>query len=111
MESKTAVTLLAALAQDTRLAIYRLLVQQGPTGMSVGQISEALGVVGATLSFHLKELSHAGLVLSRQEGRFIYYAANYAEMNALLGFLTENCCRGEPCEPASSSISCDGTCR
>jgi len=108
METKTAVTLLAALAQVTRLSIYRLLVQQGPSGLSVGQIGEALGVAGATLSFHLKELSRAGLIQSRQESRFIYYSANYAEMNALLGFLTENCCRGEPCEP---SLSCDGACR
>lgn len=97
MEIKTAVTLLAALAQDTRLAIYRLLVQQGPAGLPVGQIGARLGVAPATLSFHLKELSRAGLIAARQESRFIYYSANFAAMNALLGFLTENCCRGEPC--------------
>ncbi|MCD5330577.1 ArsR/SmtB family transcription factor [Chromobacterium piscinae] len=110
METKNAVTLLAALAQDTRLAIYRLLVQQGPEGLAVGQIGERLAVANATLSFHLKELSHAGLVQARQEGRFIYYSANYEQMNALLGFLTENCCRGEACTPASSLSPCDGTC-
>ncbi|MEJ8676890.1 metalloregulator ArsR/SmtB family transcription factor [Chromobacterium amazonense] len=108
METKTAVTLLAALAQDTRLAIYRLLVQQGPEGLAVGQIGERLAVANATLSFHLKELSHAGLILARQEGRFIYYSANYEQMNALLGFLTENCCRSEACTPASSISPCDG---
>ncbi|AUH49784.1 transcriptional regulator [Chromobacterium sp. ATCC 53434] len=111
METKTAVTLLAALAQDTRLAIYRLLVQQGPEGLAVGQIGERLAVANATLSFHLKELSHAGLVLARQEGRFIYYSANYEQMNGLLGFLTENCCRGEACTPASSIAPCDGACQ
>lgn len=111
METKNAVTLLAALAQDTRLAIYRLLVQKGPEGMAVGQIGERLSVANATLSFHLKELTHAGLLNARQEGRFIYYSANYDQMNALLGFLTENCCRGEPCMPASSITPCDGTCQ
>ncbi|MBX9296069.1 metalloregulator ArsR/SmtB family transcription factor [Chromobacterium vaccinii] len=106
METKNAVTLLAALAQDTRLGIYRLLVQKGPEGLSVGQIGEQLAVANATLSFHLKELSHSGLIRARQEGRFIYYSANYEQMNALLGFLTENCCRGEACTPASSMSPC-----
>lgn len=110
METKSAVTILAALAQDTRLAIYRLLVQQGSEGLAVGQIGERLAVANATLSFHLKELSHAGLILARQEGRFIYYSANYEQMNALLGFLTENCCRGEACAPASNVSPCDGAC-
>lgn len=110
METKIAVTLLAALAQDTRLAIYRLLVQQGAEGLAVGQIGERLAVANATLSFHLKELSHAGLILSRQEGRFIYYSANYEQMNVLLGFLTENCCRGEACTPANNVSPCDSAC-
>ncbi|MEN6079439.1 metalloregulator ArsR/SmtB family transcription factor [Chromobacterium piscinae] len=109
METKNAVTLLAALAQDTRLGIYRLLVQKGPEGLSVGQIGEQLVVANATLSFHLKELSHSGLIRARQEGRFIYYSANYEQMNALLGFLTENCCRGEACTPASSMSPCPGS--
>ena len=106
MESKNVITALAALAQESRLAIFRLLVQAGPQGMSVGRIGEKLIQVDATtapatLSFHLKELSHAGLIESRQEGRFIFYSANYMAMNALMAFLTENCCAGlSCCEPA-----------
>lgn len=111
METKNAVTLLAALAQETRLSIYRLLVQQGPEGLAVGQIGERLSVASATLSFHLKELSHAGLLHARQEGRFIYYSANYDQMTGLLGYLTENCCRGEPCEAGTAVPACDGTCQ
>lgn len=100
MEIKTAVPLLAALAQESRLAIYRTLVAAGSGGLAVGRIGEQLQVAPATLSFHLKELSHAGLVTSRQEGRFIYYSANYTAMNELLAYLTENCCAGQPCTPA-----------
>ena len=101
METKTAVASLAALAQETRLAIYRLLVERGPTGVSAGEIGAELGIAPATLSFHLKELSHAGLIASRQEGRFIFYSANFGQMNALVGFLTENCCAadGMSCAP------------
>ena len=98
-----AIVALAALAQDTRLAVYRLLVQQGPTGLAAGEIAGQLGVTPATLSFHLKELAHAGLVNPRQEGRFIFYAANFDAMNALVAFLTENCCAadgGQSCAPA-----------
>lgn len=104
MDQKTAVNRLSALAQDTRLSIFRLLVSAGPEGYIVGRIGEQLQVPAATLSFHLKELTHAGLIAARQEGRFIYYAANYVAMNELLGFLTENCCAGVPCtidKPAS----------
>ncbi|WP_432721099.1 metalloregulator ArsR/SmtB family transcription factor [Jeongeupia wiesaeckerbachi] len=97
MENKDAVIRLAALAQETRLAVYRLLVTAGPDGLAVGRIGEALGVAPATLSFHLKELAHAGLVTGRQESRFIYYSANYSSMNDLLAFLTDNCCCGVPC--------------
>ena len=92
MDSRLAVHSLAALAQESRLAIYRRLVEAGPTGLSVGEIGAALHVAPATLSFHLKELVHARLIQSRQEGRFIYYSANYEAMNRLLGYLTENCC-------------------
>jgi ArsR family transcriptional regulator, arsenate/arsenite/antimonite-responsive transcriptional repressor len=99
MESKTAVTALAALAQDSRLRVYRILVQAGPDGMAATEIAEKLGIPANTLSFHLKTLSHAGLVQSRQAGRFIYYSTNYEQMNALLGFLTENCCGGQSCTP------------
>lgn len=102
MESKTAVTTLAALAQERRLGIFRLLVTAGPAGLAVGRIGEVLGVAPATLSFHLKELAHAGLVGTRQQGRFIYYSANYAAMNALLAFLTDNCCGGAPCEVSAN---------
>jgi ArsR family transcriptional regulator, arsenate/arsenite/antimonite-responsive transcriptional repressor len=100
MKTPQAVKALAALAQDTRLAIYRMLVQQGPEGLSAGTIAERLDLPGATLSFHLKELAHAGMVESRQDGRFVFYSANYEQMNGLLGYLTENCCQGESCATA-----------
>src|SRR5437016_825058 len=96
MEIKTAVAALGALAQETRLAIFRLLIAAGPQGVSAGSIGEKLDVPPATLSFHLKELGHAKLVTPRQEGRFIYYSANFEEMAALMTFLTENCCKGMP---------------
>ena len=92
MENKTAVALIASLAQESRLGLFRLLVQAGPEGLAAGDIAEQLGVAASTLSFHLKALSHAGLVQARQSGRFIYYSADFAMMNALLAFLTENCC-------------------
>ena len=100
MEARHVVAALAALAQESRLAIYRLLVEAGPTGLSVGEIGATVAIAPATLSFHLKELSHAGLLASRQEGRFIFYSANYDAMNGLLGFLTENCCARDGCGPA-----------
>lgn len=102
MKTHQAVKALAALAQDTRLAVYRLLVQQGPQGLSAGTIAEHLDIAGATLSFHLKELSHAGMIDSRQDGRFVYYSANYDQMNGLLAYLTENCCQGESCASATA---------
>lgn len=94
MKIDAAVTRLAALAQASRLSVFRLLVQAGPEGMPAGEIAERLGVASNTLSFHLKELSNAGLLKSRQEGRFIYYAPDFTAMNALLQYLTENCCVG-----------------
>ena len=90
---------LAALAQNTRLAIFRTLVQAGPAGLPAGRIGEITGVQPSSLSFHLKELAHADLVGSRQEGRFIIYTVNFSAMNELLAFLTENCCGGNPCTP------------
>jgi DNA-binding transcriptional ArsR family regulator len=105
MEPNAIVRSLAALAQETRLAVYRLLVQQGPSGMAAGEIAAQLDLAPATLSFHLKELAHAGLVRARQSGRFIFYAADFDAMNALLAFLTENCCAadcGPACEPAQA---------
>lgn len=98
METKSAVTALAALAQETRLSVFLLLVEAGPEGVPAGVIGEKLEVAPATLSFHLKELSHAALVTSRQEGRFIYYMADFERMAALMSFLTRNCCRGMPQE-------------
>jgi len=96
MDTTTAVTVLAALAQDTRLSIFRMLVEAGPDGVPAGRIGETLAVPAATLSFHLKELAHAGLVSPRQEGRFIYYSADFECMAALMTFLTQNCCQGMP---------------
>ena len=98
MEIKSAVAALAALAQETRLSVFRLLVEAGPQGMAAGDIGQRLAVPPATLSFHLKELSHAGLATARQQGRFVYYAANFESMAALMTFLTQNCCRGMPGE-------------
>ena len=92
MQSSTAITALAALAQESRLAIFRLLVEAGREGLSVGEIGADLHVAPATLSFHLKELANAGLVGARQQGRYIYYSANYERMNTLVAYLTENCC-------------------
>ena len=106
METKYVVTALAALAQESRLAIFRTLVQAGPDGLAAGKIGEATGIAPSSLSFHLKELAHADLIESRQEGRFIIYTARYATMDALVGFLTENCCGGVPClecQPAPTS--------
>lgn len=97
MESKTAVAALATLAQESRLAIFRLLVQAGSAGLAAGKISEATGVPPSSLSFHLKELTHANLVSSQQAGRFVIYQANFPTMTALLAFLTDNCCSGETC--------------
>ena len=96
MENKTAVITLSALAQESRLTIYRTLVQAGPDGMAAGKISETTGIPPSSLSFHLKEMSYAGIVNSRQESRYIYYSANFKVMNELLAFLTENCCVGVP---------------
>jgi ArsR family transcriptional regulator len=96
METKEAAKALAALAQETRLSIFRLLVQAGPQGVAAGRIGESLDVPPATLSFHLKELSHAGLVSSRQDGRFIYYSTDFERMAGLMTFLTQNCCQGMP---------------
>jgi DNA-binding transcriptional ArsR family regulator len=109
MKTDAALAALAALSQRTRLDVFRYLVESGPQGAPVGSIADALKVPAPTLSFHLKELSHAGLVSSKQEGRFIRYAANFAAMNGLIAYLTENCCRGQPelcgsdCAPKKSS--------
>lgn len=102
METKTAIAALAALAQESRLATFRLLVQAGPQGLAASKIAESLSIPASSLSFHLKELAHAGLVDARQEGRFVIYSARFDAMNGLVAFLTENCCGGTPCAPAST---------
>ena len=101
MESKIAIRALGALAHETRVAIYRLLVQAGPEGLAVGAIGEQLKLAPATLSFHLSGLRHAGLITMRREGRTLYQAADYGAMNALLGYLSENCCQGTDCGVAA----------
>ncbi|QJD99848.1 helix-turn-helix transcriptional regulator [Massilia forsythiae] len=103
MDTKPALAALAALSQESRLATFRLLVQAGPAGLSASKIAEALSVPPSSLSFHLKELTHANLVIPRQEGRFVIYAANFDTMNSLIGFLTENCCGGNTCSPVIGS--------
>ncbi|HUQ29083.1 MAG TPA: metalloregulator ArsR/SmtB family transcription factor [Usitatibacter sp.] len=96
METTIAITALAALAQETRLSIFRALVRAGPDGLPAGAIADAVGAPASTLSFHLKELANAGLIASRQEGRFVFYFAQYPAMSELVAFLTENCCQGMP---------------
>lgn len=97
MESKPAVRALAALAHESRLAIFRLLVKAGSAGLPVGSIGEKLGLAPATLSFHLGGLKRAGLVSARRDGRTLYQAADYQAMSSLIGYLSENCCGGADC--------------
>jgi len=101
MKKTDAVVALAALAQDNRLDVFRLLVQAGPEGMPAGAVADALDLAPNTLTFHFDRLRTAGLVTVRREGRSMIYAAQFEQMNALLGFLTENCCGGAPCAPAA----------
>src|SRR5580700_401183 len=104
MKKPDAVAALAALAQDNRLDVYRLLVQAGPEGMAAGRVAEKLDLAPNTLTFHFDRLRGAGLVTVRREGRSMIYAARFETMNALIGFLTENCCQGaaEACVPAEA---------
>lgn len=97
METKQVITALGALAHESRLAVFRMLVRTGPDGMAASRIAEQLGIPPSSLSFHLKELAHAGLVVSKQDGRFVIYAAHFDAMNALIAFLTDNCCGGIEC--------------
>jgi len=101
MEMTEAVKALGALAQNSRLAIFRLLVEAGPGGMPAGSIGEKLDLPPATLSFHLAGLTRVGLADSRQDGRFVIYSANFQSMNELVGYLTDNCCGGASCAPAA----------
>jgi ArsR family transcriptional regulator, arsenate/arsenite/antimonite-responsive transcriptional repressor len=100
MEKTDAVAALAALAQDNRLDVFRLLVQAGPEGLAAGAVAERLALAPNTLSFHFDRLRHAGLVTCRREGRSLIYAAKYDTMNGLLAYLSENCCAGVQAEPA-----------
>jgi DNA-binding transcriptional ArsR family regulator len=97
MNTKQTLAALSALAQESRLAVFRLLVQTGPEGLAASKIGERLDIAPSSLSFHLKELTHAGLIVSRQDGRFVIYTADISAMNGLIGFLTENCCGGAGC--------------
>ena len=105
METKDAASRLAALGHEKRLAVFRLLVQAGPEGLSAGVIGEQLALAPATLSFHLAHLSRVGLIVGRQESRFIFYVADYTEMDALLAFLAQNCCNGGSCLPKTLAAS------
>ena len=108
MDTTTVVRALGALAQDHRLAAFRLLVQAGPNGLAAGVIAERLGVAGSSMSFHLAALAHAGLITQRRQSRLVIYTADYATMNAVMGFLTENCCGGVPCGDAAPCCTPDG---
>jgi DNA-binding transcriptional ArsR family regulator len=111
MKKAAAIAALAALAQDTRLDIFRLLVQKGPEGLAAGEIGARLGQPSPTMSFHLNQLRFAGLITSRRESRSIIYGANFKAMTGLLAYLTENCCGGRPelCSPAAAS-GCGSEC-
>lgn len=107
METLNAAELLAALGHESRLAIFRLLVEAGPEGINASAIGEQLGMAPATLSFHLAHLSRVGLIAGERESRFIHYSANYATMDELIAFLTSNCCQGDACLPKTAC--CDTT--
>lgn len=105
MKTTNVLVALAALSQETRLAVYRLLVEHAPEGLPAGQVAERLGVPPASLSFHLKELTHAGLIVPRQDGRFVWYSADLDAMNGVVGYLTENCCRSSAvCDPKCAPV-------
>ena len=106
MEEKDAVRALAALAQPARLQLFRALVVAGPAGMTPGTMAEGAGIPPATLSFHLKELANAGLVTQERQGRNLVYRAAYERMNALMAYLSENCCQGEACLAGGATAVC-----
>jgi len=105
MEIGSASNSLAALGHETRLALFRMLVQAGPAGINAGLIGENLELAPATLSFHLAHLSRVGLIRGRQEGRYIFYVADYAAMDDLLAYLTDNCCQGGQCLPKATATA------
>ncbi|HEX8962704.1 MAG TPA: metalloregulator ArsR/SmtB family transcription factor [Rhodocyclaceae bacterium] len=104
METKQAVDKLGALAQETRLGIFRLLVEAGDAGMNATAIADSLQLAPATLSFHVAQLVRAGLVQSRQESRFIFYSVNYGAMDELIAYLVQDCCQGSACLPKTSAV-------
>lgn len=106
MESRDVVRSLAALAQPVRLQVFRRLVVAGPEGLTPGALVEAIEVPATSLSFHLKELTQAGLVSQERQGRHLIYRAAFGQMNALLGYLTENCCLGEACVASNGAMVC-----
>ncbi len=105
MKQAQAIAALSALAQDSRLEVFRLLVRTGRDGLAAGEIARQLGIPNSSLSFHLAQLQEAGLIAHRREGRSLIYSADYGCMDALVGFLTENCCGGEACEAVPSSLA------
>lgn len=108
METSDIIKALGAIAHASRLAVFRLLVQAGPAGLPAGKLAELTGLAPSSLSFHLKELSLANMVSSTQEGRFVIYSARYETMNAVLAYLTENCCGGNPCTPVAACCVPEG---
>jgi DNA-binding transcriptional ArsR family regulator len=112
MDNCQAVDKLAALAQETRLRIFRLLVEAGPEGLNAGAIAETLKIAPATLSFHIAHLARSGLVSSRQESRFIFYSASFPAMDELIAYLTDNCCQGgEQCLPKTAAATSSSSTR
>lgn len=107
MEETEVVRALGALAQETRLRIFRLLVVAGPEGLNPGHMAEELGIASTALSFHLKELSHSGLIASEREGRNLFYRASIPLMNDLLAYLTAHCCQGQACLETPTKLDCD----
>ena len=105
MDATAAVKSLSALAHDSRLALFRLLVEAGPEGVSAGVLAAQLGLTPSGLSFHLKDLAHAELIAPRSDGRYVIYSANFAAMNGLVSYLTENCCRGGRCTPSAKKAA------
>jgi ArsR family transcriptional regulator, arsenate/arsenite/antimonite-responsive transcriptional repressor len=113
MEAKAVIAALGALAHETRLAVFRMLVERGPEGLSAGTIAEKLGLPPSSLTFHLQQLSHAGLISQRRLSRQLFYATDFAAMNAVMGYLTENCCGGSAvcapvCRPATAEKTTSG---
>lgn len=107
MEEAEVIKALGALAQETRLRIFRLLVVAGPEGLNPGHMAEELGIASTALSFHLKELSHSGLIASEREGRNLFYRASIPLMNNLLAYLTAHCCQGQACLETPTKLDCD----